>query len=122
MKTQILVIGRHIDILNTVVRLINQNDEWEARGTDNDEQAIELCSRQEFDLVLLGGGIETAQESKLRSLLKVLQPTVKIIQHFGGGSGLLYNEIQAALEGNAGGVYNIIEDPFKQMGLGNMAN
>lgn len=33
MKTQILVIGRHEEILQTVLRLINKNDNWEAKGS-----------------------------------------------------------------------------------------
>lgn len=111
-RKQILVIGRQPLILQTVVRLINGNEEWEATGTDDDEKAIELYHQQHFDLVLLGAGIDNLLEQKLIRIFTMQQPHIKIIQHFGGGSGLLFNEITAALEDNQEGNYNIIENPF----------
>ncbi|MDB5108892.1 MAG: hypothetical protein JWR67_6, partial [Mucilaginibacter sp.] len=39
-KIEILVIGRHPEILQTVLRLVNNNAEWNATGTATDEEAI----------------------------------------------------------------------------------
>ena len=39
-------------------------------------------------------------------------PDIKIIQHWGGGSGLLENEINAALDNNKEGNFNIVDNPF----------
>lgn len=100
-KTEILVIGRHPQIQETVLRLINQNENWNATGALEDEEAIELFQRHTYDLVLLGGGVENESEKKLRSLFTYQDPEIIIIQHFGGGSGLLSNEITAALEKKA---------------------
>lgn len=111
-KTQILVIGRHPAILETVLRLINQHEPWEAVGATDDEQAIELFQQRRFDLVILGGGISDEQERKFVRLFPLLQPHIKIVQHFGGGSGLLFNEIQAALEDNRAGNFQLIDAPF----------
>lgn len=97
-KTEILVIGRHPQILETVLRLINQNENWNAVGALTDEEAIELFHKYSFDIVLLGGGIEEASEKKLRSLFTFQEPGIIIIQHYGGGSGLLANEIREALD------------------------
>ncbi len=111
-KIQILVIGRDVDILQTVLRLVNKNDNWNAMGTSEDETAIELFHQHTYDLVLLGGGIEPESEIKLRKLFTLQNPTIKIIQHWGGGSGLLQNEITAALENNDAGNFNIVDNPF----------
>lgn len=112
-KIQILVIGREPDILQTVLRLINKNDKWNATGTSEDETAIELFHQHPYDLVLLGGGIEAASEIKLRKIFTLQDPDIKIIQHWGGGSGLLENEINAALDNNEEGNFNIVDNPFK---------
>jgi DNA-binding NtrC family response regulator len=111
-KIQILVIGRDADILQTVVRLVNKNDDWNATGTGEDEAAIELFHRHSYNLVLLGGGIESGSELKLRKIFTLQNPNIKIIQHWGGGSGLLENEIRSALENNEGGNFNIVDNPF----------
>ena len=100
-KIEILVIGRNSAIMETVVRLVNQNDQWNAAGALTDEEAIELFHKYSFDLVLLGSGIEEASENKLRKLFNYQRPGIVIIQHFGGGSGLLSNEIMAALDKRA---------------------
>ena len=100
-KIEILVIGRNPAIMETVVRLVNQNKEWNAAGALTDEEAIELFHKYPFDLVLLGSGIEEASEIKLRKLFNYQRPGITIIQHFGGGSGLLSNEIMAALNKRA---------------------
>jgi DNA-binding NarL/FixJ family response regulator len=97
-KIEILVIGRHPQIMETVLRLINQNKNWNAVGALTDEEAVEKFHRHTFQLVLLGGGIEEASERKLRSLFTFHDPDIIIIQHYGGGSGLLSNEILGALD------------------------
>jgi DNA-binding NtrC family response regulator len=111
-KIQILVIGKDADILQTVVRLVNKNEQWNATGTGEDETAIELFHQHPYDLVLLGGGIASGSELKLRKIFMLQNPDIKIIQHWGGGSGLLENEIQSALENNEGGNFNIVDNPF----------
>ncbi len=100
-KIEILVIGRHPQIMETVMRLINQNENWNAVLALTDEEAVEKFHRHTFQLVLLGGGIEEASERKLRSLFTFHDPGIIIIQHYGGGSGLLSNEILAALDKKA---------------------
>ena len=100
-KVEILVIGHNPQIMETVLRLINQNSNWSAVGALTDEEAIELFHQYSFELVLLGGGIEDASEKKIRSLFNFQNPGITIIQHYGGGSGLLSNEIMEALDSKA---------------------
>jgi hypothetical protein len=93
----ILVIGRHLEILKTVLRLINSQPEWSAEGALSDEEAKVKFKNGSFDLVLIGGGVEDESEKKLSSLFKEHRPSIKIIRHYGGGSGLLFNEIEEAI-------------------------
>jgi hypothetical protein len=97
MKVNILVIGRHQQIMETVVRLINTQPGWSAQGATTDEQAIEIFTGTHVHLVLIGGGVEEDSESKLKIEFEKINPQVKFIRHFGGGSGLLFNEVQEAL-------------------------
>jgi len=100
MKTiNILYTGRHPEILETVVRLINNNENWTGYGAGTNELAIELFSKINFDIVLLGCGISKECENSLRENFAAHNPACKIIQHYGGGSGLLAGEIYSALDG-----------------------
>lgn len=96
-KVNILYVGKHMEILETVVRLINKNQEWNGLGTADYDMAMALFTNLDLDLVLLGCGIAEEDERMLRDYFKALKPYVKIVQHYGGGSGLLYNEISSAL-------------------------
>jgi DNA-binding response OmpR family regulator len=101
-KTEILVICRHPEILQTVVRLINNNPGWHATGALTDEEAIAVFGAQPFQLILLGSGIGQESEDKLCAIFKARKPGIIIIQHYGGGSGLLAAEIYEGLKGYGG--------------------
>ncbi|HPS65949.1 MAG TPA: hypothetical protein PK447_10275 [Ignavibacteria bacterium] len=97
MKVRILYIGRNKEILQTILRLLNKDERWKAEGASDDEEAIELFHRHKFDIILLGPGLEKESENKLRALFKFHNPDIIIIQHYGGGSGLLNNELLRAI-------------------------
>ena len=111
-KIEILVFGKHSDILKTMLRLINANPNWQAEGTMESEEVIDKCQLNAYDLLLLGGGITQSEENKIRALLNKLRPELKIIQHFGGGSGLLSNEIMYALADTPSSYFNVMDNPF----------
>lgn len=96
-KINILYTGRHPEILETVVRLINQNENWKGYGAANNEEALFLFRGIDFRVALLGCGIPEGEEAELRKAFTTLNPQCIIVQHYGGGSGLLANEIQGAL-------------------------
>jgi hypothetical protein len=98
-KIEILVICRHEGILQTVVRLINNNPEWHGTGAITDDEAITVFTTLHFKLVLLGSGIEKESEDKLWTTFKAHNPQIIIVEHYGGGSGLLFAEIYQALNG-----------------------
>jgi hypothetical protein len=95
---KILAIGRHEQILQTVVRLINNNPEWDGVGAVTDKEAVQQFDHQVIDLILLCGGIEPESEENLCAYFTAHRPQVPIIQHYGGGSGLLTAEIYEALK------------------------
>lgn len=97
-KVNILYIGRHLEILQTVIRLINKQDNWHAQGVLKDDEAKAIFAESNFDIVLLGCGILEQEEESLRSFFEKQQPHCRIVQHYGGGSGLLTSEILLALE------------------------
>ncbi len=98
-KTKILAIGRHPEIMQTVVRLINNNPEWEGASALTDKDAVQAFDHEIFDLIMLCSGIEPESEENLRTYFTAHRPAVKIIQHYGGGSGLLTAEVYEALKG-----------------------
>jgi hypothetical protein len=93
----ILVIGRHPQIMETVLRLINSQPQWRAEGALTDEDALFKFNAADFNLVLIGGGVAESSEGKLRKEFEKRNPQVKLIRHYGGGSGLLFNEIEEAI-------------------------
>lgn len=95
--TKILYIGRHAEILQTVLRLINAREDWFGLGAETDEEAIALFAKHDFDIVLLGCGIEKESEEFLSALFRNQKPEIAIVEHYGGGSGLLANEILSVL-------------------------
>jgi hypothetical protein len=97
-KVEILVICRHEGILQTIIRLVNNNPEWHAIGAITDDEAITAFDAQPFKLVLLGSGISKESDEKLRSYFILKSPGIAIVQHYGGGSGLLVAEIYEGLK------------------------
>lgn len=98
MQTTILYIGRDTEITTVMNRLLNARPEWKGLCVCTDEEAVAICKTEKIDLVLLGNGIGQECEEVLRARLTTLKPGLKIIQHYGGGSGLLYGEIMTALQ------------------------
>ena len=111
-QIQVLVIGRHKEIMETVLRLINSTPDWEAVGALEDEAAIELFQLRRFDLVLIGGGLEPESEAKLRAIFRFQNPLVRIIQHFGGAGRDLFADIRTALEVQREGHVSLLDNPF----------
>ncbi len=99
-KVNILVICRHPDILQTILRLINNNADWQATGAVTDEEALEAFNTIPFKLVLLGSGIDEENENNLCLTFRNKNPGICIVQHYGGGSGLLFAEIYEGLKGD----------------------
>ena len=96
-QTEILVIGTHPQILETVLRLLNKVESWNATGVSSPHEALEQAKSQSYQVLLLGAGLEDEDEDALTQEIRKIQPGIHVIPHYGGGSGLLYAEIYLAL-------------------------
>jgi hypothetical protein len=98
-NVKILAICSHEGILETILRLINNAPEnWEASGAINIELANDILTKDDIDILLIGSGLKPEQELEIKSIVVQNYPVIKIISHYGGGSGLLFAEIYAVLE------------------------
>jgi hypothetical protein len=93
----ILVIGKDPEILKVVLRLLNDHQPVHAVGSTDPDQARSLFADIDIDLVLITNGIDATLDASLREYFLTRRPGVRILQHYGGGSGLLFGEIAEAL-------------------------
>jgi hypothetical protein len=95
----ILVVGRDPEILKVVLRLLNEHKpaNYHAVGSTDPDQARSLFADTDIDLVLITNGIDATLDASLREEFLTRRPGIRILQHYGGGSGLLYGEITEAL-------------------------
>ena len=108
MALYILAVGRERAILDVVERLINSHEGWRAAIAATEEEAIAIFGRQfemamspggeRFSIVLVCAGFSSAEEERLRQRLLLIDPGVVVTRHYGGGSGLLENEILSILQ------------------------
>lgn len=96
-EIKILVLCAHSEILKTILRLIQTQEGWTGIGASVISEALKQGSDSSFDLVLLGSGFSEPEYREFKKEIKKIQPNIPIIQHYGGGSGLLFGEIQYAL-------------------------
>ena len=95
----ILVIGKDPEILKVVLRLLNDHQpvHYHAVGSTDPDQARSLFADSDIDLVLITNGINATLDASLREYFLTRRPGIRILQHYGGGSGLLFGEIAEAL-------------------------
>jgi Asp/Glu/hydantoin racemase len=84
-EIKILIAGKHPDIMKVILRLINNKPNWNAIGAFTVEEAL---SHTEIDVVLLGAGLSKEESEQVKQHF-----SVPVVQHYGGGSGLLFAEI-----------------------------
>jgi hypothetical protein len=97
--TQILLVGKHPEIMQTILRLINNKPEWSGTGAFTCDEAMILFKDEIFDMVLIGAGLTQTENDELCLFFNSIKPNVPVVQHYGGGSGLLYAEVFEALAG-----------------------
>ncbi|MDR6845706.1 hypothetical protein [Flavobacterium granuli] len=97
-KLEFLILGKNEPILEILLRLVNADEDWHAVGFSDEETAKDYFKQNLLDIVLLSSGIEAESEKDIQYFFKAEQPEIEIIEHYGGGSGLLKCEILEALE------------------------
>ncbi|SFU74979.1 hypothetical protein SAMN05216480_11918 [Pustulibacterium marinum] len=93
----ILYIGKDKDILETMLRVINKNPDWKGTGESSIEKAKKQLVDNRFSIILLGNGLSTDEEKEIENYVLEQELSIPVIQHYGGGSGLLQSEIFTAL-------------------------
>lgn len=94
MKTlNFLVIGKNQEILETLKRIIENNDGWKAEIRSDETVCGDYIKENQVDIVLLSSGLDEKFENDIKAFCSALDKDVKVIDHYGGGSGLLKNEV-----------------------------
>lgn len=88
-----LVIGKNQEILDTLKRVIESNEGWCAEIQSDEKACYNVIRNTDIDIVLLSSGLEEQFEKDIKTFCENLEKEVKIIDHYGGGSGLLKNEV-----------------------------
>lgn len=89
---RILVLGKNLEILETLERIIKNNG-WEVILSDNSENIIDLIEQNSINLILLSSGNDIDLENSIKNNAYIKSKNIKVLEHFGGGSGLLKCEI-----------------------------
>jgi len=92
-KYDFLILGKNQPILEILLRLVNANENWSAVGFNDEKLAQDYFLLNNVDFVLLSSGIEDSIEKEFSAFCLKAHPDVEVIEHFGGGSGLLQSEI-----------------------------
>jgi len=94
----ILILGRDEAILAVIERLINAHEGWHATTVTTEEAALKTFKEKTYAIVFVSAGFSAAEEEAIRQQLTQIAPQVVVTRHYGGGSGLLENEILGILE------------------------
>ncbi|MEN2488616.1 hypothetical protein AAYQ05_12525 [Flavobacterium sp. B11] len=92
-QLQFLLLGKNEAILAILLRLVNADENWNGVAFNNEKEAQEYFQNNKIDIVLLSSAIEDHVEKEFTSFCLKHQSDVEVIEHFGGGSGLLKSEI-----------------------------
>lgn len=77
-KRKVLVVGRHTDLLQKVLQLLQHNG-YEAFGETTNEGAISSFQTHRMDAVIIGGGVDFPSRDLFHLQFPKLNPDVKII-------------------------------------------
>lgn len=96
--TNILCACSHPKILEIMDRLVNKQEDWQSTTAPDLDTTLKNLNRTSFDVVLLGAGFGPNEQTIIEQELANNSSSTKIVNHFGGGSGLLYTEVIMALK------------------------
>ena len=90
---EILAIGTHPEIMKTILRLLNSKAGWHGTLSFSAEEAISNIDKAAIDIVLVCAGLSIEETKLIQANF-----SVPVVQHYGGGSGLIYAEVCEALK------------------------
>jgi len=95
---KVLIAGTNKQVTDVIERLVNEMDGYTGRVTNSNKDLNAILEKHSFDILLLGAGYTREQETEIRSRATKLRPEMKVVEHYGGGSGLLASEIRILFE------------------------
>lgn len=94
----VLIAGKNIEVTEVIERLVNEMEGYKGRTIHAISNLDIVLKKQSFDVLLLGAGFQEDEELEIRRKAVLFQPDIKVVEHFGGGSGLLSAEIRTLFE------------------------
>ncbi|MBV8251551.1 MAG: hypothetical protein JO154_03010 [Chitinophaga sp.] len=98
LSLHLLAIGYHPEIMQVLHRLMNSHSGWHGTIALSLEEGLQQLTEYPYDGVLLGVGVTPEDEAIIRAAIEKQELFTRIIRHYGGGSGLLENEVRAEFE------------------------
>lgn len=94
----ILVYAPDPVLLERMLHIIAEEQDWSAEGTTDDERAIEMFHRRRNDLVVIGGDVNSVTDTKLKKLFTRLDRHVSILNFYGGDDWYLRVQIRTIMK------------------------
>ena len=88
----VLIAGTNTEVTEVIERLVNEMDGYSGTVINSTKDLDAYLKRQPFDVLLLGAGFQQEEEVEIRRRASLLRPEMKVVEHYGGGSGLLSSE------------------------------
>ena len=97
MKKKILVAGKNDQVTGAVIRTLATYPEFSADSVNTASKVEKQLDSEKWDVLLICGGFTPQEEEGFYELKKEKFPELILIEHYGGGSGLIYAELKQAL-------------------------
>ena len=95
---QLLIVGKNEEITETVARLLEKYDKIVTERAHDLKSVQAALDTKMFDVIMNCGGFSKDEEDHLVNMGKENNPSIRVIEHFGGGSGLLLSELKETLD------------------------
>jgi hypothetical protein len=98
LQVKVLVIGKNVDIVQLLVKLTGKFKNLLVSGTTDEADILQIKQENAPDILIISSGLTDQSEKAIDKQFRLLHPNIKIIYHYGGGSGLLKSEIQSVVD------------------------
>ena len=91
-----VVFSTNAQVLRVVNRLIDKHEAWSSTPIEDAKEVLEVLESECPNMFLVAVGAESAHVEAWEQYCETHD--IALIQHYGGGSGLLYNSIMQYLD------------------------
>ncbi|MCH2199167.1 MAG: hypothetical protein MK081_10330 [Flavobacteriales bacterium] len=92
---RVMIVGKHdyiIEKLEGILKLAK----FGTLGSSDPERIMRMLREEDFDLLLIGGGIEPHSRLAYIEYIQSHKPDVRVVEHYGGPATIL-SEVHGAL-------------------------